>query len=143
MELLVPFLKCLWYDAVFDWGLHPGPPALKASTLPLGYQEGVISLLMFSFFFKSAAFVCIYFKAFLLKGQQQTFFSFSLSQQFLTCFLKCRLILYTPFKVCVCKLTIWYTHHAKESVFLACNSCINIFLSGLFGFTFLVTYKYI
>ena len=36
-ELLVPFLLRLWYDAVLDWGLNPGPPALKASTLPLGY----------------------------------------------------------------------------------------------------------
>ena len=25
------------YDAVLDWGLNPGPPALEASTLPLGY----------------------------------------------------------------------------------------------------------
>ena len=23
---------------VLDWGLNPGPPALKASTLPLGYR---------------------------------------------------------------------------------------------------------
>ena len=28
------------YDAVLDWGLNPGPPALNASTLPLGYQRG-------------------------------------------------------------------------------------------------------
>ena len=34
----VPFLKRLWYDAVLDWGLNPGPTALDASTLPLGYQ---------------------------------------------------------------------------------------------------------
>ena len=38
MELLVPFLKRLGYDAVLDWGLNPGLPALKASTLPLGYR---------------------------------------------------------------------------------------------------------
>ena len=25
---------------VLDWGLTPGPPALDASTLPLGYREG-------------------------------------------------------------------------------------------------------
>ena len=31
----------LWYDdAVLDWGLNPGPPALDASTLPLGYRVG-------------------------------------------------------------------------------------------------------
>ena len=30
----------LWYDAVLDWGLNPGPPALEASTLPLGYRGG-------------------------------------------------------------------------------------------------------
>ena len=34
---LVPFLERLWYDAVLDWGLSQGPPALNASTLPLGY----------------------------------------------------------------------------------------------------------
>ena len=39
-ELLVPFLYCLWYDAVLDWGLNPGPPALEDSTLPLGYRGG-------------------------------------------------------------------------------------------------------
>ena len=27
--------------AVLDWGFNPGPPALKASTLPLGYRGGV------------------------------------------------------------------------------------------------------
>jgi len=32
----------LWYDAVLDWGLNPGPPALEASTLPLGYRGGGI-----------------------------------------------------------------------------------------------------
>ena len=37
---LVPFLKRLWYDAVLDWGLNPGPPALEASTLPQGYRGG-------------------------------------------------------------------------------------------------------
>ena len=30
----------LWYDAVLDWGLNPVPPALEASTLPLGYRGG-------------------------------------------------------------------------------------------------------
>ena len=34
------FLLYLWYDAVLDWGLNPGPPALEASTLPLGYRGG-------------------------------------------------------------------------------------------------------
>ena len=33
-----------WYnfynDAVLDWGLNLGPPALEASTLPLGYRGG-------------------------------------------------------------------------------------------------------
>ena len=37
-ELLVPFLLRLWYDAVLVGGLNPGPPALEASTLPLGYR---------------------------------------------------------------------------------------------------------
>ena len=37
-KLLVPFLKRLWYDAVLDWGLNLGPPALEANTLPLGYR---------------------------------------------------------------------------------------------------------
>ena len=37
---MVPFLKRLWYDAVLDWGLNPRPPALEASTLPLGYRGG-------------------------------------------------------------------------------------------------------
>ena len=35
-------LKRLWYDAALDWGLNPGPPALEASTLPLGYWRGDI-----------------------------------------------------------------------------------------------------
>ena len=38
--LLVPFLQRLWHDAVLDWGLNQGPPALEASTLPLGYRGG-------------------------------------------------------------------------------------------------------
>ena len=37
---LVPFLQRLWYDEVLDWGLNQGPPALAASTLPLGYRGG-------------------------------------------------------------------------------------------------------
>ena len=28
------------YDAVLDWGLNPGPLALEASTIPLGYRGG-------------------------------------------------------------------------------------------------------
>ena len=39
-ELLVPVSECLWYDTVLDWGLNTGPPALEASTLPLGYRGG-------------------------------------------------------------------------------------------------------
>ena len=31
----------LWYDAVLDWALNQGPPALEARTLPLGYR-GVV-----------------------------------------------------------------------------------------------------
>ena len=31
-----------FYDAVLDWGLNRGPPALDASTLPLGYRGGGI-----------------------------------------------------------------------------------------------------
>ena len=27
-----------FYNVVLDWGLDPGPPALEASTLPLGYR---------------------------------------------------------------------------------------------------------
>ena len=34
------FYYVFWYDAVLDWGLNPGPPALEASTLPLGYRGG-------------------------------------------------------------------------------------------------------
>ena len=37
------FYNVFWYDAVLDWGLNPGPPALEASTLPLGYRGGGIS----------------------------------------------------------------------------------------------------
>ena len=40
MELLVPFVLRLWYAAVLDWRLNPGPPAFEASTLPLGYRGG-------------------------------------------------------------------------------------------------------
>ena len=29
-----------WYDTVLVWGLNPGPPALEASTIPLGYLGG-------------------------------------------------------------------------------------------------------
>ena len=39
-EPLLPFIYCLWYDVVLDWRLNPGPPALEATTLPLGYQGG-------------------------------------------------------------------------------------------------------
>ena len=39
-ELLVPFLSRLWYDAFLVGRLNPGPPALEASTLPLGYRGG-------------------------------------------------------------------------------------------------------
>ena len=39
-EYLVPFLQRLWYDAVLDWGLNTGPPALEVSTVPLGYRGG-------------------------------------------------------------------------------------------------------
>ena len=28
------------HDTVLDWGLNPGPSALEASTIPLGYREG-------------------------------------------------------------------------------------------------------
>ena len=33
------FLLRLWYDAVFDLGLNPGPPALDASTISQGYRD--------------------------------------------------------------------------------------------------------
>jgi len=29
-----------FYDAVLDWGLNTGPPALEASTVLLGYRGG-------------------------------------------------------------------------------------------------------
>ena len=29
-----------FFSSVLDWGLHLGPPALEASTIPLGYREG-------------------------------------------------------------------------------------------------------
>ena len=32
----------VWYDAILDWGLNPGPTALEASTIPLGYRGGGI-----------------------------------------------------------------------------------------------------
>ena len=32
----------VWYDTVLDWGLNPRPPALDASSLPLGYRGGGI-----------------------------------------------------------------------------------------------------
>ena len=35
------YLVRLWYDAVVDWGFNAGPPALEASTIPLGYR-GVV-----------------------------------------------------------------------------------------------------
>ena len=34
------FLYRIWYDAFLVWGLNPVPPALEASTLPLGYRGG-------------------------------------------------------------------------------------------------------
>ena len=37
---VLSFLKRLLYDAVLVWGLNPVPPALEASTLPLGYRGG-------------------------------------------------------------------------------------------------------
>ena len=42
-NLRVPFFR-LWYD--FDWGLDPGPPALDASTLPLGYRGGGLYIII-------------------------------------------------------------------------------------------------
>ena len=30
------------YDVVLDWGLNPGPPVAKTSTLSLGYRGGGI-----------------------------------------------------------------------------------------------------
>ena len=45
----------LWYDAVLDWGLNPGPPALDASTLPLGYRGGGILTMICSIFQVSSA----------------------------------------------------------------------------------------
>ena len=35
------FYNRLWYDAAHDCGLNPGPPALEASTLPLGYRGAI------------------------------------------------------------------------------------------------------
>ena len=45
------FLKRRWYDAVLDWGLNPGPPAVEASTIPLGYRGGCSFLNHFISFF--------------------------------------------------------------------------------------------
>ena len=28
------------HSVILDWGLNPGPPALEASTIPLGYRGG-------------------------------------------------------------------------------------------------------
>ena len=33
------------FDAVLDWGLNPGPTALDASTIPLGYRGGGIAIM--------------------------------------------------------------------------------------------------
>jgi len=45
MELLVPFIYRLWYDVV------PGPPALKASILPLGYRgSGCTTMIVWKHF---------------------------------------------------------------------------------------------
>ena len=41
-NLLAPSVQRLWYYEVQDWGLNPGPPALEASPLPLGYRGGGI-----------------------------------------------------------------------------------------------------
>ena len=41
----------LWYDAVLDWGLNPGPPPLKASTIPLGYRGAVFNILNTEYIF--------------------------------------------------------------------------------------------
>ena len=45
LSYLNSFLLRLWYDAVLDCGLNPGPPALDASTIPLGYQGGGVRLI--------------------------------------------------------------------------------------------------
>ena len=29
-----------FYNVVLDWGLNPGPPALEASNIQLGYRGG-------------------------------------------------------------------------------------------------------
>ena len=38
--------KGTYNDAVLEnvWGLNPGPPALEASTIPLGYRGGGIKI---------------------------------------------------------------------------------------------------
>ena len=48
---MVPFLYRLWYDAVLDWGLNPGPPALDASI------DGVIWVVIETTFFNSHIYV--------------------------------------------------------------------------------------
>ena len=40
----VPYSKHLWYDTVLDCGLSMRSPALDASTLPLGYRGGGMSV---------------------------------------------------------------------------------------------------
>ena len=40
METLVPFYNVFGMTRSFDLGLNPGPPALEASTLTLGYRGG-------------------------------------------------------------------------------------------------------
>ena len=37
---MVQFVLRIWYDAVIVGGMNPGPPALQAITLPLGYRGG-------------------------------------------------------------------------------------------------------
>ena len=47
------------YNAVLDWGLNPRPPALKTSTISLGYRGGGV-LFVFSSILKKVLFLCMY-----------------------------------------------------------------------------------
>ena len=38
------FYNVFGMTRLVDWGLNPGPPALEASTIPLGYRGGGIDL---------------------------------------------------------------------------------------------------
>ena len=43
---------------VLDWGLNPGPPALEASTIPLGYRGGGSCVIVYVDIYKLPSIIC-------------------------------------------------------------------------------------